>query len=46
MTRRKKNGGKEELPHKIIRQKPERPQMQNIGDGTQKEERTKSHMQN
>jgi hypothetical protein len=46
LTRRKKNGEEEEPPHKIIRQKPERPQMQNIGDGTQKEARTKSHIQN
>jgi len=53
MTRKRKNGrrkggGWEESPHKIIRQEPERPQMQNIGDGTRKEERkkTKSRMQN
>lgn len=28
-----------ESPHTIIRQRPERPEMQNIGDGTEKEER-------
>jgi len=35
-------------PHTIIRQEPQKPEMQNTGDGTQKEEeeRTKSRMQN
>jgi len=39
--------GRKQSPHKIIRQEPERPQVQNIGDGTQRgeEERTKSRMQ-
>lgn len=48
MEERGEGGGWEGSPHKIIRQEPKRPQMQNIGDGTRKEERkrTKSRMQN
>jgi hypothetical protein len=36
ITRTRNGRGGEELPHTIIRREPQRPEMQNTGDGTRK----------